>query len=97
VTGSRNWPNGSPAGWRKVRKQVLERDGYQCQIGLQGCTVHATHVHHTIGRDVTGDNPAFLVAACEHCNKKTGDPRRISRGSGRVSRDPDWQPHKKWW
>jgi hypothetical protein len=58
-----------------VRTFVLERDGYVCQLGLDGCTRKATHVHHTRGKRF-GDDPAYLVASCESCNLKTGDPTR---------------------
>lgn len=32
------------------------------------------HAHHTHGRSVTGDDPRFIVAACESCNLHIGDP-----------------------
>lgn len=73
---SRSWARGSTRAWRRTRARVLARDGYQCQLKLDGCTSKATHVHHTVGREVSGDNIAHLVAACEHCNLKIGDPRR---------------------
>jgi 5-methylcytosine-specific restriction endonuclease McrA len=34
----------------------------------------AGHVHHTHGRNVTGDDPRYLVAACANCNRHIGDP-----------------------
>lgn len=70
---SRSWAKGSTRRWRKVRAHVLERDGHRCRLMLDGCTFKATHVHHTAGRSA-GDDPANLVAACEHCNLKVGDP-----------------------
>lgn len=54
---------------------VLNRDGRLCRLKLDGCTRTATHVHHTVGREVSGDNPAHLLAACQNCNLKVGDPR----------------------
>ncbi len=33
------------AHWQRLRKQRLAVDGYQCQLGLSGCTGQATHVH----------------------------------------------------
>ena len=88
-----SWDRGSTRAWRKVRAHVLDRDGHQCQLRLDGCTGRATHAHHTHGRRVTGDDPAHLVAACEHCNLKLGDvtatdPRPVSAtswSSGQVS------------
>lgn len=93
------WPNGSTRAWRKVREQVLKRDGRVCQLRLDGCTYRATAVHHTAGRQVTGDNPRYLVAACQPCNTKVGDPTK-PRGSGGSSRkqnaDPPCQPRTIW-
>jgi len=59
--------------WRKVREYVLQRDKYECQLQLEGCTEKATHAHHTIGRQTMLD-PRYLVASCESCNLKIGKP-----------------------
>jgi hypothetical protein len=32
------------------------------------------HAHHTLGRARTGDDPRYLVGACETCNLAIGDP-----------------------
>lgn len=86
---SRAWASGSTRGWRTTRAQVLARDGYLCQLRLEGCTTHAPqrggHVHHTLGRHVTGDDPAHLVASCASCNIKAGDP----------TKRPDPAPHAR--
>jgi 5-methylcytosine-specific restriction endonuclease McrA len=82
---SQRWTNGSTAAWRAVRALVLERDEYRCQIKLPGewvtrdghkrrCLGRATQAHHTRAREVVGDDPRYLVAACAPCNRKTGDP-----------------------
>jgi hypothetical protein len=34
--------------WRAVRKRVLVRDRYQCQIGLPGCKGRANSVDHIV-------------------------------------------------
>lgn len=76
---SKSWRGGSTRRWRKVRAGVLMRDGYQCRVQLPGvCTTRATHVHHTLGRAVTGDDPRYLVASCRECNLAIGDPQRSS-------------------
>lgn len=69
------WAKGSTRRWRKTRTMVLRRDSWECQLRLDGCTYIATCVHHIGGRAATGDDPAHLQAACEHCNLKAGDPR----------------------
>jgi hypothetical protein len=32
------------------------------------------HAHHTMGRGRTGDDPRYIVGACEPCNLAIGDP-----------------------
>lgn len=71
-----NWEKGSTRQWRLIRRRVLERDGWACQLRLDVCTGRATCVHHTHGRQVTGDDPRYLVAACRQCNGAIGDPTK---------------------
>lgn len=85
---SRSWAKGSTSRWRRTRALVLARDGYRCQLQLDGCTTVATHVHHTQGRAVSGDDPGQLVAACAHCNLAVGDPS--------TGRDPRPRPQTRW-
>lgn len=72
---SRGWKGGSTRAWRRTRRLVLERDGYRCQLKLEGCTTRATTAHHTKGKAM-GDDPRHLVAACQPCNLKVGDPTK---------------------
>ncbi|GAA2543757.1 hypothetical protein GCM10010210_13060 [Pseudonocardia hydrocarbonoxydans] len=83
---SRSWAKGSTPAWRRVRSQVLARDQYRCQLQLDCCTHVATQVHHTVAREVAGDDPAVLVAACQPCNGRVGDPRRFDP----APRRPGW-------
>ena len=89
---STTWAKGSTTAWRKLRAFVLARDNYLCQLRLPGCTVAAPlrggHVHHLLGRDRTGDDPEFMVAACAHCNLATGDPLK--------NPDPPPHPRTRW-
>lgn len=41
---------------------------------LRGGPGVAGHAHHTLGRRVTGDDPAHIVAACPACNLAIGEP-----------------------
>jgi len=60
------------------------RDGWCNQApGQHTCTEVAAltgpdagHAHHTLGRSVTGDDPTYIVAACEACNLHIGDPTK---------------------
>jgi 5-methylcytosine-specific restriction endonuclease McrA len=56
--------------WQRVRKLVLERDAYRCQIGIKGCTVTATVVDHIVPLAAGGEplDPSNLRAACRSCN-----------------------------
>jgi hypothetical protein len=82
---SKAWRNGSTRTHREARALVLARDGYRCRIatpgewpkwgGMARCLVRADCVHHTKGYAVTGDDPAFMVAACTPCNLKVGQPK----------------------
>lgn len=73
--------------WRRVRRAVLERDEWRCQIRIEGvCTTIADTVHHTLGWAVTGDNPAFLVAACKACNLRIGEPKGNDEQPRRTTR-----------
>lgn len=67
-------PDGSyrydDAAWRRVRTEVLERDGGLCQVRLKGCTVEAAAVDHIIPVSDGGTlfDPANLRACCRSCN-----------------------------
>jgi hypothetical protein len=54
------------APWRKLRKQVLERDNWTCTY----CGNEANTADHVIPRRYGGvDDLTNLVAACQRCNK----------------------------
>lgn len=85
---SRSWRAGSTRAWRIIRAQVLARDGYLCQLKIDGiCTTRATCVHHTLGRSITGDDPRYLTASCDPCNLHVGDPTK---------HDPQPTPRTRW-
>jgi hypothetical protein len=74
---SKGWSGGSTRAWRRTRALVLVRDGYTCQLRLPGCTSLAEHVHHTRGKAL-GDDPAYLLSSCAHCNLTLGDPTKLA-------------------
>jgi 5-methylcytosine-specific restriction endonuclease McrA len=57
------------AQWRRIRSQVLERDGYVCQLRYPGCLEKAGQVDHIVQPEIGGDNsPANLRAVCHRCH-----------------------------
>ncbi len=57
-----------------VRRSVLERDGYHCQIMGPNCVGRATTADHIQPRSQGGDcyDLANLRAACVPCNSSGG-------------------------
>ena len=81
MRGVGGWKNGSTRAWRRLRAQVLAENVRtnkgMCTLGIAGvCTGKASHVHHTLGKSVTGDDPRFLAATCPACNQHVGDPSK---------------------
>jgi 5-methylcytosine-specific restriction endonuclease McrA len=63
--------------WAALRLEILERDGWVCQIRHPGCKGEATMVDHIVPRRVGGgDEPANLRAACSPCNIGRENRRR---------------------
>jgi 5-methylcytosine-specific restriction endonuclease McrA len=67
-------------GWRKVRAEVLERDGWQCQH----CGQPANTVDHLVSLAEGGSrlDPNNLVACCSDCNSRRGGATRRPGGGG---------------
>ena len=78
--------------WRKLRREILERDNYLCQVSLhEGRIVAATEVDHVINKatwlDLHGtsagvDEPSNLQSLCteEHRKKTLAEAREGARG-----------------
>lgn len=76
--------------WKQVRKLVLARDRYLCQLKRPGCTHAASQVDHIIEPDQGGSwyDPRNLQAACRACNaSKGGEHGNHKRWGGKPSRD----------
>jgi 5-methylcytosine-specific restriction protein A len=66
-----------PAGWPKLRRTVLERDAWRCQLQYPGCLGRATQADHRIPRVHGGPDALWnLQAACGPCNVAKGDGTR---------------------
>lgn len=81
---SKAWSKGSTRQWRAVRAMVLEtnrvQNGGRCRARVVGvCSRYASHAHHTLGRNITGDDPRYIVAVCGPCNQHIGDPQTHPR------------------
>lgn len=82
---SKSWRRGSTRAWRNLRAQILARDGHRCQLRIKGvCTTVATCAHHTRGKE-HGDDPRYIVAACQPCNLRVGDPNTTTPGQQLVA------------
>lgn len=82
------WPYSDPA-WPKVRRYVLDRDGWTCQL----CGGSANAVDHIVSLVDGGHpfDPLNLRAICRPCNSRRGAATRERR---RVS----WliEPSREW-
>lgn len=61
----------STRAWKRLRRQVLQRDQYQCKLRIPGiCIGHATQVDHTISTAAGGAelDPNNCASSCQPCN-----------------------------
>lgn len=70
--------------WRRVRGEVLARDGWVCQINAPGCTIEATEVDHIIPLRMGGApyELSNLRAACVACNRGARQRKRKGGAPG---------------
>ena len=76
----------STGAWQAVRRYVLQRDHYQCQVHGPRCTQYATDADHVVA---LADGGAMfdthnLRASCKRCNggraaQRTNAMRRAAR------------------
>jgi len=77
--------------WKRLRKTILERDSYECQIKGRVCQGVATSVDHIVPAALGGDdNPDNLRAACKPCNSSLG--HRARAGGGFFGKPPHPSP-----
>lgn len=79
-----NYGQGGTRLWRRIRQQVLDRDRYECQARLSGCTFTATEVHHIVSiaaagllRSEAADADA-CQAICKACHDKLSAKQRAA-------------------
>lgn len=89
---------GSTRAWRRIRRLVLDRDGYRCRVPLtdgRECGQYADCVDHVVDRADGGtDRLDNLRAACTPCNLRRAaqrtNARRHSTGRRRVTTTKGW-------
>lgn len=84
------WP------WPLVRAEVLDRDGYRCQIKGPKCKGTATCVDHIIPW-AEGHDPydkANLRAACQPCNQARVQARLAAMA--KLNRQQPTTPSRQW-
>jgi len=71
--------------WQRVRKTILERDAYTCQIVGPKCTTTATQVDHIVPVTQGGPwyDPSNLRASCQTCNYALIDRERKETWRGK--------------
>jgi len=83
-----------PIGWKNIRRQVLQRDGYQCteiEANGQRCTAPGTDADH-IG-DATDHSLDNLTTKCgPHHRKKTATQARAVQLARRPTPTPRQHP-----
>lgn len=85
VTGTR--------AWRKLRLEVLQRDGYECQQRGPNCIGYASEVDHDANIAAGGPelDPANARAICSPCHGEKTRTESI-RGQSAWKRTPEPHP-----
>jgi 5-methylcytosine-specific restriction endonuclease McrA len=67
--------------WRRIRIEVLERDGFRCQLGYEGCLGSASEVDHLVDLVMGGAvyDPDNCRAVCARCHRRRSNAVRERR------------------
>lgn len=57
-----------PRDWARIRRDILDRDGYRCRLGSPVCTIEATEVDHIARGD--DHRESNLQAVCRNCHAR---------------------------
>lgn len=80
-----------PPNWGRLRRAVLDRDGWMCQLRGPHCTGRATEVDHIGAHD--DHSPTNLQAVCATCHRsKTGKQARARRNIPTRKRPKETHP-----
>jgi HNH endonuclease len=78
----------STAAWQRLRRLVLERDGYACRVQGPRCRGYADTVHHILPSSQYPGlfwEPTNLQAACRPCNYAGGSYTKAENQRSRRS------------
>ena len=68
---SKSWAKGKPKNWDVIKRRILKRDNYQCQ--LCGETEGELHLDHIVPRRLVDDErDSNLQILCKRCNLSKG-------------------------
>jgi len=89
-----DYPYNGP--WPAIRLEVLDRDGWRCQIRGPKCKGRATDADHRIPWREYGDpyDKTNLRAACKPCNSGRTQARLAAQA--RLNRQPATTPSRNW-
>lgn len=85
-----------PANWKQIRKQVLERDGYQCRKILPAgirCPEHATDVDHIQAMLDDHSLDALQSLCAHHHGRKSGSEGGHAAAAKRIPRKRPAEKH----
>lgn len=73
----------SDAVWLRARVKVMRRAGGLCEVAVEGCTLHAVHVHHRLMRSQGGGHElSNLLAVCSRCHDWVHSHPKVSYAEG---------------
>ena len=78
------------AAWKRLRRAVLQRDRYTCQLRYDGCTRHATQVDHKVNTARGGAplDPNNCSAVCAQCNARKASQEAANARRTRRAQQP---------
>lgn len=83
--GNTSWSGNRRSFPKAVRKKIMDRDGWRCQLRGARCTGIATEADHRVphaeGGDDTAENGAAVCANCHAEKTRSEQQRGIARRS----------------
>lgn len=71
--------------WQKKRLQIMDRDGFKCQLcDDEKSTLNVHHKYYIFGRDPWDYNDELLITLCESCHETEENCKDIARDFTKV-------------